>query len=364
MSSNFGNTLKISVFGGSHGRAIGVVADGLPAGEKIDEEALYRFLARRRPGASSLTTARKEKDLPVFLSGVENGVTNGSPLAAIIENGDTRSSDYAAFWDKPRPSHADYTARMRYGDAVDMRGSGHFSGRLTAPLCVIGGIALQLLARRGIAVGAHLKSVGAVSDADFPLHPTKELFDKIAARPLPVLDEGVIEKMTSEVNAAREEHDSVGGVIECAIVGAPAGLGSPMFDGIENRLSAAIFGVPAVKGIEFGAGFRAAAMRGSEHNDPYILENGAVRTAKNDAGGLVGGITTGMPIVFRAAIKPTASIAREQKTVSLTRMEETTLTITGRHDPCIAIRAVPVIEAVAACVMLDIILEERENGAY
>lgn len=364
MSSSFGHTLKISIFGGSHGKAIGVVADGLPTGEAIDEEELYRFMCRRKPGSSPLTTARNEKDAPVFLSGLEGGKTSGSPLCAIIENGDTRSGDYSEFWDKPRPSHADYTARMRYGEDVDMRGSGHFSGRLTAPLCIAGGIAKQILARRGIYVGAHLKSIGNAEDDSFPLHPTSELFDLVASRPLPVIDESAADKMTAEVNAAREELDSIGGIIECAVIGMPAGLGSPMFDGVENRLAQAIFGIPAIKGLEFGAGFAAAKMRGSQHNDPYIIDNGTVKTEKNDHGGAIGGITSGMPIIFKAAIKPTPSISKEQKTVKLSTMEETTLEIKGRHDPCIAIRAVPVVEAVAACAVLDLLLEENENGSY
>lgn len=364
MSSSFGHTLKISVFGGSHGKAIGVIIDGLPTGERIDEEELYRFMCRRKPGSSPLTTARNEKDAPIFLSGLEGGKTSGSPLAAIIENGDTHSSDYSEFWDKPRPSHADYTARLRYGDDVDMRGSGHFSGRLTAPLCIAGGIAKQLLARRSIYVGAHLKSIGQAEDSSFPLYPTSELFDKIAAKSLPVIDDGAIEPMTKEVTDAKMALDSVGGVIECCIIGAPAGLGSPMFDGVENRLAQAIFGIPAVKGLEFGAGFKAAKMHGSEHNDPFIVQNGEIRTEKNDHGGAIGGITSGMPIVFRTAIKPTASISQEQRTVSLSKMENTTLTIKGRHDPCIAIRAVPVVEAVAAAAILDLLLEENENGSY
>lgn len=364
MSSSFGNTLKISIFGGSHGKAIGVVADGFPTGEEIDEDELYRFMSRRKPGSSSLTTQRSEKDSPIFLSGVENGKTSGSPLCAIIENGDTRSGDYSEFWDKPRPSHADYTARMRYGDDVDMRGSGHFSGRLTAPLCIAGGIAKQILARRGIYVGAHLKSIGNVEDTSFPLYPTSLLFEDIVEKPLPVIDNSKIDGMTKEINDAKDSLDSIGGTIECAIIGVRAGIGSPMFDGVENRLARAIFGIPAIKGLEFGAGFAAAKMRGSQHNDPYIINNGTVKTEKNDHGGAIGGITSGMPIVFRVAVKPTPSISKEQRTVNLSTMEETTLTITGRHDPCIALRAVPVVEAVAACAILDLLLEENENGSY
>ena len=301
---------------------------------------------------------------PVFLSGLENGVTSGSPLCAVIENSDQHSADYKELEAKPRPSHADYTARLRYGDSVDMRGGGHFSGRLTAPICVIGGIAKQILERRGISIGAHLKSVGSAVDASFPLYPDKALFDSIAAKPIPALSDEAASAMESEILAAKADLDSVGGIIECAAVGVPAGLGSPMFDGIENRLAAALFGVPAVKGVEFGAGFSSAKRRGSENNDPFIYDNGTVKTEKNDAGGILGGITSGMPIVFRAAIKPTPSIGQKQRTVDLSTFENTELTIAGRHDPCIALRAVPVIEAVTAAVLLDIILEEKQDGAF
>ncbi len=359
MSSETGHKLKISVFGQSHGRAIGLVMDGLPAGVTIDGEELYRFMCRRKPGTSRLSTQRREDDRPVFLSGLVDGVTAGSPLCAVIENTDQRSGDYANLTDLPRPSHADYTARMRYGEAVDMRGSGHFSGRLTAPLCIAGGIAKQILAEKGIFVGAHLLSIENERDEPFPLWPSRELFEAVAAKSLPVLDDGAGARMAAAVEAARSEADSVGGVIECAAVGLPAGVGSPMFDGIENRLAAALFGVPAVKGVEFGAGFAAAKMRGSEHNDPYVIEDGKIRTAKNDAGGIVGGITTGMPVVLRCAMKPTPSIGRKQRTVSVSRMEPAELEIKGRHDPCVAIRAVPVIEAVTAFTILDILMEGK-----
>ncbi len=362
MSSEIGNALKISVFGQSHGKAVGVVIDGLPAGIAIDEEELYRFMCRRRPGASKLSTQRKEDDRPVFLSGLLNGVTAGSPLCAVIGNADVRSTDYADLADLPRPSHADFTARARYGERVDMRGSGHFSGRLTAPLCVAGGIAKQILAAQGVCVGAHLLSVENEFDEPFPLWPSRELFDALAAKPIPAIDDEAGGRMAQAVEDARAEADSVGGVVECAVIGLPAGIGSPMFDGMENRLAAALFGIPAVRGVEFGAGFEAARMRGSQHNDPFIVENGAVRTAKNDAGGILGGITTGMPIVLKCAMKPTPSIGRPQRTVSLSRMEPAELEIKGRHDPCVAIRATPVVEAVTAFTILDILMEEKYNG--
>lgn len=357
MSSEFGNLLKISVFGQSHGKAIGVVVDGLPAGEAVDLEELDRFLDRRRTGKNRLSTARKEADKPVFLSGLENGVTCGAPLCAVIENGDQHSSDYSELRDKPRPGHADYTAFVKWGGQADMRGGGHFSGRLTAPLCIAGGIAKQILARRGVYVGAHLRSVGTETDAAFPLHPTKALFDGIAAKPFPVLDDRAGERMQAAILAAKQGGDSLGGVIECAAVGLPAGLGGPMFGGVENRLSAALFGIPAVKGVEFGDGFAAARSCGSANNDSFRMEDGRVVTETNHAGGILGGITNGMPLVLRTAMKPTPSIARPQQTVSLSAGENAELVIHGRHDPCIAHRAVPVVEAVTAAVLLDLLLE-------
>ena len=357
MSSEFGNILRVSVFGQSHGKAIGVNIDGLPAGEPIDLEELNAFLDRRKPGKSPLSTARKESDTPVFLSGLENGVTCGFPLCAVIENSDQHSSDYSELAAKPRPSHADYTTRVKWARHADMRGSGHFSGRLTAPLCIAGGIAKQILARRGIFVGAHLAAVGTENDAPFPLHPTAELFDAIAAKPFPVVDDGAGDRMQALILEARQDLDSVGGIIECAAIGLPAGLGDPMFGGVENRLAAALFGIPAVKGVEFGLGFGSSRLRGSENNDPFTVENGTVVTASNRAGGILGGITTGMPVTLRTAIKPTPSISRPQQTVRLSAMENTELVIRGRHDPCIAQRAVPVVEAVTATVILDLLLE-------
>ena len=357
MSSEFGKLLRVSVFGQSHGKAIGVNIDGLPAGEPIDLEELYAFMARRKPGKSPLSTARKEADMPVFLSGLENGVTCGCPLCAIIENSDQHSSDYSELADKPRPAHADYTAHVKWGGHADMRGGGHFSGRLTAPLCIAGGIAKQLLARRGIYVGAHLASIGTEDDTAFPLHPTKELFDSVAAKTFPVLDDQAGEKMQAVILKARQNLDSVGGIIECAAIGLPAGLGDPMFEGIENRLAAALFGIPAVKGVEFGLGFGSARLFGSENNDPFIIESGEIATATNRSGGILGGITNGMPVTLRVAMKPTPSISKPQQTVSLSAQENAELMIRGRHDPCIAHRAVPVVEAVTATVILDLLLE-------
>ena len=357
MSSEFGHILRVSVFGQSHGKAIGVNIDGLPAGEPIDLDALNAFLDRRKPGKSPLSTLRKEADIPVFLSGLENGVTCGAPLCAIIENSDQHSRDYSELADKPRPSHADYTAWVKWGGQADMRGGGHFSGRLTAPLCIAGGIAKQILARRGVYVGAHLASVGTENYSAFPLLPTAALFDEIAAKPFPVLDDRAGERMRNVILDARQNLDSVGGVIECAAIGVPAGLGDPMFDGIENRLASALFGIPAVKGLEFGLGFGSSRLHGSENNDPFAVENGQIVTETNRAGGILGGITTGMPITLRVAVKPTPSISQAQRTVSLSAKEPTELVIKGRHDPCIAHRAVPVVEAFTATVLLDILLE-------
>ena len=357
MSSEFGNILRVSVFGQSHGKAVGVVVDGLPAGEAIDLEELQRFLDRRRPGTGPLSTTRKETDVPEFLSGLEGGKTCGAPLCAVIKNADQHSKDYGELADKPRPGHADFTAWAKWGGHADMRGGGHFSGRLTAPLCVAGGIAKQILARRGIFVGAHLASVAGICDRPFPLHPTAALFEEVAAKPFPVLDEAAGERMRAAILEAKNDLDSVGGVIECAAAGLPAGLGEPMFGGVENRLAAALFGIPAVKGVEFGEGFRAAELRGSENNDPFTVEDGEIRAETNRAGGILGGITTGMPLVLRAAVKPTPSIGRPQKTVRLSAMEASELTVHGRHDPCVAHRAVPVVEAVTAAVLLDMLLE-------
>ena len=356
MSSEFGKNLRVSVFGESHGPAIGVSVCGFPAGEKVDTEELNRFLARRAPGNSRLTTARKEADQPEFLSGIRDNTLTGAPFAAIIRNTNQRSGDYKGFEDTPRPSHADYTAAVKWHGAADMRGGGHFSGRLTAPLCIAGGIALQILARKGIFIGAHLSDVGGISDDLFPLHPQPELFRNIAEKEIPVINPQKGSMMQDAIRTAAAEEDSIGASIECAAIGLPAGLGDPMFDSVESLLSAAIFGIPGVKGVSFGSGFGCSHMRGSEHNDPFTIENGKVQTSTNHSGGIQGGITNGMPLIMQTAMKPTASIARLQQTVSLSQMEPSEIAVHGRHDPCIAIRAVPVIEAVTALVVLDLLI--------
>ena len=357
--NTLGNKLKVTIFGQSHGHSIGCVVDGLPAGFRPDMEQLAAFMARRAPGRSSLSTQRKETDTPEILSGMVDGALCGAPLCAVIKNSDHNSADYAALKDIPRPSHADFTARMKYGESCDLRGGGAFSGRLTAPLCFAGGIALQILAHRGIRIGAHIAQVGNILDRtpDLAAIDTAAL-DRLSEKALPVFDNTAILAMTQRIENAAQDGDSVGGMIRCFAIGLPAGIGEPMFGGVENRLAAALFGIPAVRGVSFGDGFDAAAMRGSEHNDPYLVKDGAVVTQTNHAGGVLGGITTGMPLVVNVAIKPTPSIAREQNSVDLSTMQNTTLQIHGRHDPCIVPRAVPVVEAVTALTLLDMMMED------
>lgn len=358
MSSYLGKNLHISIFGQSHSQAIGVSVDGLPAGERLDLEELDRFLQRRAPGRDATATSRKEGDKPRFLCGLVDGVTCGAPLAAVIENTNTRSKDYDKLKDVPRPGHADYTAQIRYGGFQDVRGGGHFSGRLTAPLCIAGGVALQILARRGIQIAAHIRSVGEAEDRPFDsMGEQVETLDTLRSASFPVLNPEAEQAMRDIIMDAKGQGDSVGGIVECIVTGLPAGLGDPMFGGMEGRLAAALFGVPAVKGVEFGAGFEVARMWGSQNNDPFAVVDGAVTAQSNNAGGILGGITTGMPLIFRAAFKPTPSISMAQDSVSLSRMEEERLEIVGRHDPCIVPRAVPVVEAAAAVVLLDVLLD-------
>ena len=357
MSSVFGENVKVSVFGESHGPAIGVVIDGLPAGEAVDMEAVGRFMERRAPGRNAQSTARKEADCPEILSGLLNGHTCGTPLCAVIRNADKRSQDYANMANIPRPGHADYTAELKYHGWQNRAGGGHFSGRLTAPLVFAGAVCSQILACRGVTVGSHVRSIGCVEDAPFDsVSITAEELQVVSAKPFPVVIDANAKSMCDEIEAARLDGDSIGGVIECAAVGFPGGLGEPMFDGIENQLAKALFGIPAVKGVEFGAGFAAARMRGSQCNDPFAVVDGRVVTTTNNHGGILGGISSGMPIVFRVAIKPTPSIAKPQQSVDLAAMAPAELVVQGRHDPCIVPRAVPVIEAVASVVLLDLLL--------
>ena len=361
MASIFGTTIKVSIFGQSHAPAIGVTIDGLPVGEVVDEAQLRVFLARRAPGGAAWSTQRKEPDMPEILCGVASGRTCGAPLTVIIRNTDVRPGDYSAFSDTPRPAHADYTGRVRYGGWNDPSGGGHFSGRLTAALCAAGGICMQILSRRGIEIGAHLAQVGSVRDAALdPAAVTPDMLCRMREAAFPALDAQAGAQMQAEIEAARAAGDSVGGVIECAAAGVPAGYGSPIFDGAENRIAQAVFAIPGVKGLEFGSGFAGSTRRGSENNDPFTLSGGAVCTVTNNHGGLLGGITTGMPVVFRAAMKPTPSIFQPQQSVDLRAMTETQLQIKGRHDPCIAVRAVPCMEAAMAVALIDLITD----GAY
>ena len=319
MSNFLGNKLKIAIFGQSHSPAIGVTIDGLPAGLEIDFDELKSFMSRRAPGRNDVSTKRKEADEPEFICGIVGEKTCGAPVTAIIRNTNTRSSDYAELRDKPRPAHADYTAYVKYGGYNDIAGGGQFSGRLTAPICIAGGIALQLLKEKNIHVYAHIASIGETDDKPYELTGP---FEDVSKKDLPVIDDEAAERMRRAVVDAAREGDSLGGVIECAITGVKAGVGEPMFDGLENAIARAIFGIPAVRGIEFGKGFAAARMRGSEHNDEFFMKDGEIRTKTNNHGGILGGISSGMPIVFRTAIKPTPSIAKEQGTVSLSARQD------------------------------------------
>lgn len=358
MSCSFGNNIKITIFGQSHSDAIGVVIDGLPAGFKIDTEKTAAFMARRAPGQNDLSTPRKEADQVKILSGVVDNVTCGAPLCAVIENTNTRSGDYDKLRLLPRPSHSDFAAMMKHGGFNDIRGGGNFSGRLTAPLCFAGAVCMQMLEEKGIRIGAHISSIGKTDDKKFdPVNVNADDFDNLFKKPFPVIDEKQGEYMRKEIYEAKANGDSVGGTIECAIVGMPVGIGDPIFDGIENRISSAVFGIPAIKGIEFGAGFESARMLGSNNNDDFISVDGKIKTATNNHGGILGGISSGMPIVFRCAVKPTPSIGREQQSVNTETGCEEKLVIGGRHDPCIVPRAVPCVEAAAAIVIADYILK-------
>lgn len=357
MSSTWGENVKISIFGESHGAAIGVVIDGLPAGEKIDFDFVSAQMARRAPGRDKTATQRKESDIPEILSGIVDGHTTGTPLCAVIRNSGAHSADYADFKRFPRPGHADYTALFRYGGNSDYRGGGHFSGRLTAPMVFAGAVCRDVLSRRGVSIGAHIFEAGGIRDAAFnAAKVSDELLSNLSQKTFPVINEDKESEMRAAIEEARLDGDSVGGIVECAAAGLPKGLGDPIFGGVENKLSSIIFGIPAVKGIEFGAGFDAARLRGSENNDEFITQNGEVKTSTNRHGGILGGITSGMPIVFRAAFKPTPSIFKKQHTVDLVENKEAILKIKGRHDPCVVIRAVPVVEALTAVCILDLML--------
>ncbi len=357
MSSTYGENLKLSIFGQSHGPAIGMTLDGIPAGLKVDLETLQAFLNRRAPGQNDWSTPRREEDRPEVLSGLVDGFTCGAPIAAVIYNKNTRSGDYANLKDCPRPGHADYTAQVKYGGFHDAAGGGHFSGRLTAPLCIAGGMCKQWLETQGIRIGAHIAAIaGEPDDAFDPMAPQIDMIRE----DFPVLNLDSGERMLRRIAEARSCGDSVGGIIECAVTGLPAGLGEPMFGGVESRIAQIVYGIPAVKGVEFGDGFLAAGLRGSENNDGFVIKNG-VQTVTNHAGGILGGITSGMPVIFRAAIKPTPSISQPQQSISLNTGENQTLVVKGRHDPCIVPRAVPVVEAAAAIAVFDMILGNTQT---
>lgn len=354
MSSSYGENLRLTIFGQSHSAAIGMTLEGLPAGCKVDEEELYRFMKRRAPGQNAYSTARKEGDVPEFLCGIKDGITCGTPLTAIIRNTDTRSKDYSNLVITPRPGHADYTAQVKYGGNQDYAGGGHFSGRLTAPLCIAGGIILQQLKKEGIEVLTRIASIKDVEDIGGLTAPT-------ADKDFPTVSDEQGIKMQECIAEAKKQGDSVGGVIECRITGLPIGLGDPMFDGMENRIAAIVFGIPAVKGIEFGAGFEASRLLGSENNDCYIADGDRILTETNNCGGILGGITNGMPLIFRAAFKPTPSIAKPQQSVNILNHEAEELIIKGRHDPCIVPRAVPCVEAAAAIAVYDALLSRKRE---
>lgn len=357
MSGQWGQNIRVSLFGESHGEGIGVIIDGLPSGLAIDWELVAREMERRAPGRNAMSTTRKEADTPKILSGFFQGYTTGTPLCAVIENTNTRSGDYANLNDTVRPGHADYPGVVRYQGYNDYRGGGHFSGRITAPLVFCGAICKQLLAQKGVFVGAHIQRIHTIEDDVLTSDLcTQEQFQVWEAQTLPLINPQKGQAMQDAIADAKAQKDSVGGMVECIAIGMPAGVGEPFFDSVESTLAHLFFSVPAVKGVEFGLGFAMAERYGSQCNDPYIWSHDRVETITNNNGGILGGLTIGMPIVCRAAIKPTASIAKEQHTVSLDRKTEETLVVKGRHDPCIVPRAVPVLESVMALGLADLMM--------
>lgn len=358
--NTIGNHITLTVYGESHGISIGAVLDGLPAGFAVDWDEVRREMERRAPGRNAMSTARKEADAFTVESGFFEGRTTGTPLCARIQNSDQHSKDYSDLSHLMRPGHADYAGHVRYGGFNDYRGGGHFSGRLTAPLVFAGAVAKQMLRERGITVGSHIQSIAGITDEKFsPLGESAEKLDALTRETLPLLDASRENAMRKAIEDAKNDGDSVGGVIEVMAIGLPAGIGDPMFDSVESSLSHALFSVPAVKGLEFGTGFALAGMRGSEANDAMRYEDGEIKTLSNHNGGITGGITNGAPLLFRLVVKPTPSISRPQKTVDLATGKDAVLEIRGRHDPCIVQRAVPVVEAVTAWVLLDILLSSR-----
>ena len=356
MKNTIGQSLSVTLFGESHGAAVGVIIDGIAPGIPVQPEQIERQLSRRRP-ASSLDTPRREQDPYQILSGVFEGHTTGTPICIMIPNENTRSQDYS--YGLARPSHADYTAHCKYHGFEDFRGGGHFSGRLTAPLVFAGAVCAQILERRGIYTGAHISAIHGIKDKEFIYtNVTREELLDIRKKEFPVIDDEAGKKMIDDVDKARRSLDSLGGIIECAAINIPAGIGSPMFDGLENSISQLVFGIPAVKGIEFGIGFKAAELLGSQNNDEfYVDDHGHVLTRTNNHGGILGGISSGMPLILRVAIKPTPSIAQPQNTIDYTNLSNDVISIKGRHDPCIVPRAVPCVEAAVNIALLSHILE-------
>lgn len=359
MGSTWGNYLKISIFGESHGMGIGIVIDGFPAGYHLDMENIKFEMARRAPGSSNLTTGRRESDNPIILSGVFEDVTTGAPIGMMINNTDTKSADYERIRSIPRPSHSDYTGQIRYRGQNDIRGGGHFSGRLTAPLVFAGSLCKGYLKKHyNIEIGSHLYSIGSIQDYPFDLAlVNSQELQRLQKERLPVVNVEAGEKMKKAVETARLEQNSLGGIIECAITGINAGIGSPIFQNVESRIASIIFSIPAVKGIEFGSGFSMSEKKGTEVNDCLIKDGKDIKTKTNNNGGVLGGITSGMPIVLKVAFKPTPSISSEQSTLNLLTGDEDVLTIQGRHDPCIALRGPAVVEAAVAISIMDLYLE-------
>ena len=359
MSSIYGENLKLSIFGQSHGPAIGMTLDGIPAGLPVDLEQLQAFLNRRAPGQHDWSTLRKEEDHPEFLGGILDGFTCGAPIAAVIRNSNTRSGDYDKLKNCPRPGHADYTAQIKYGGFQDAAGGGHFSGRLTAPLCIAGGLCKQWLEEMGIRIGAHIVRIGSVEAPRFdPMSPQLDQIGHI----FPTLSIQSAEQMQEAIAQAKKDGDSVGGRIECAVTGISPGIGEPMFGGVESRLAQILYGIPAVKAVSFGACDDFAVLRGSSANDCYGFINGQMQSITNHCGGILGGITNGMSILFQVTFKPTPSIALPQHTLDISTGSMTKLQVTGRHDPCIVPRAVPVVEAAAAIAIYDLILGNSQTA--
>ncbi len=350
MKNTFGESVSVTIFGESHGTMIGAVLDGLAPGITVDEDFIAAQMDLRR-SAGAISTARREADKVRIVSGVFNGKTTGTPITFIIENEDTRSKDYGELAYKARPGHADYTAQMKYHGFQDFRGGGHFSGRITAGIVAAGAVAISALEKKGIRIGTHILTCGGVSDRSFN-DPAEDIM-KLSGLEFAVLDDSVKEPMVAAILAAKEEGDSVGGRLETAVVGCPAGLGEPWFDTLEGVLSHGLFSIPAIKGVEFGEGFGFADERGSSANDQFRSNNGTVYTSTNNNGGVLGGITNGMPIIFRCAVKPTPSIYKEQNTIDMNDMTNTTLQIKGRHDPAIIHRARVVVDSMTALVLCD-----------